>query len=347
MPWCNAFDNHMCIGLTGHWTPCCRFSGDRHYEVNEYSFEEYKNSSFYKELKEVSKESWHPGCIRCQLEEERGTGSYRRFFNQECSGKNHLEYIEISLSNHCNLTCRMCDPTYSTAWGKLFNKNYVIKYDVKELLKNINLQHLKIIKYLGGEPFITPEINDLFEYLDSFGVMPNLTFECNTNCTVFPEKLIHHLKKFKKLFISLSIDGYGKLNDYIRHGKSWNTIETNVLKWKTYAEKNKNVNLQIFSTIQAYNLHDIKNIKNFADMHSIEYSTSLLHEPSHLSINVLPEEYLNHIRDSQNEVFYKSIKDSGKNFKKFKSYTNTLDSIHKTSYKDVIPLLEKYMEKEK
>ena len=56
-----------------------------------------------------------------------------------------------------------------------------------------------------------------------------------------------------------------EVNDYIRHGKKWDVLYNNLLKWVEYRDQSSNIDVNIFSTIQAYNLHDIKNLKKLAD----------------------------------------------------------------------------------
>lgn len=343
----------MCIKV-GQWIPCCRFEGSDTYSIADYTFEQYKSTEFYQNLQSEMENNWVPGCLRCKLQEERSGSSYRHFFNQELSGKDRVEFIEITLSNECNLACRMCDPNYSTLWGKILDRNpelgsFVAKssntiLSIEETFANVDLTYLKKIKYLGGEPFITPQIKDLFEYLDRIGIIQNLRFECNTNCTLFPTKWINYLKKFNSLEISLSIDGVGNLNDYIRHGKNWNEIQKNVLLWKEFSNNNSNVSLDIFSTVQAYNLHDIKNLKEFSDQVGIKFASSVLMTPNYLSIGVLPQEYLDEIKDEHNETYYKSLLENNKFFDDFKRFTLNLDKIHNVSYENVIPRLKKYME---
>ena len=157
MPNCNAFKNHICI-KAGHWFPCCRFGGSNTYSIKDYTFEQYKATDFYQNLESEMENEWSPGCLRCKLQEERTGSSYRHFFNQEMSGKDRIEFIEITLSNECNLACRMCDPTYSTLWGKIVDRNpdieqFVAKskpiiFDIEQIFANVDLRYLKKIKYL-------------------------------------------------------------------------------------------------------------------------------------------------------------------------------------------------------
>ena len=353
MPECKALTNHMCISLTGSWLPCCRFNGNkRNNLIKDMTFAEFRNNEWYQKIKDDMKDGWAFGCSRCKIDEDRNGASYRSFFNQNYF-TDKIEFIEISLSNKCNLTCRMCDPIYSSSWQKVIKANTELEpyfhnapeidFDVNKLLDGVDLSCLKRIKYLGGEPFITPEINHLLNYLEEKNILGNLEFECNTNCTFFPKKLLPKLKKFKTLVISLSIDGVGKTNDYIRQGTSWDTIYKNILEWNNFRLENKNVKLDLSPTIQAYNLHDVKNLELLADELGIKTNNILLMFPEHLSINVLPESYLEDIKDDYNIKYYKSIKKNDR-FNKFIDYTTKLDRAFNTDIKEYIPSLEKYME---
>ena len=69
-------------------------------------------------------DGWAEGCKKCMKEEQRGHNSLREQMNKNFSGTTDLEYIEISLSNKCNLACKMCAPTYSTLWNKLVEQKF-------------------------------------------------------------------------------------------------------------------------------------------------------------------------------------------------------------------------------
>ena len=352
MPQCNALKNHMCITVSASWRPCCRFNSFPYVNINSVNFENYRKSDFYQDIISDMKDGWASGCKKCEQEENRNHTSLRQVLNKELSGSDDIEYIEISLSNKCNLACKMCSPTYSTTWNKMLISNpelkeYYIaanqpKISVSNIFQSVNLSKIKSIKYLGGEPFITPETKDLFEYLDNAGVIGNITFTCNTNCTFFPSKWLKYLEKFKKVVIELSIDGVGSVNDYIRYGKNWNIVEPIIKKWEHYS-KNTNTDLNIFSTVQAYNLHDMKNVKLLAKSINVDHYSSLLVVPDFLSVHVLPNEYLELIKDDYNQKYYKTI-ENNKKFVEFIKFTKKMDSITNLNIKDVIPTLYSYME---
>ena len=352
MPQCNALTNHMCVTLTGSWRPCCRFNKFNFVDIEPIDFESYRQTDFYQNIIQDMSNGWSEGCEKCMKEEERGQTSLRLVINSFTSGGPDVEYIEISLSNQCNLACRMCSPSYSTFWHKIIRENPQLKQyhhtkaqpeiNVEKIFSTVDLTKLKKIKYLGGEPFITPEIKHLFQYLEDKGIIQNIVLECNTNCTLFPEKWLHYLDKFEKVIMELSIDGIGVVNDYIRYGKTWDIIEPNIVKWCNYS-KNSNTRVDMFSTIQAYNLHDMQNIKNYSNMLGINHFGSLLVTPDFLSTNVLPEDYLLEIKDNYNSQYYKSISNNNQ-FDKFCEYTYNMDSVFGLHLKNVVPELYKYME---
>lgn len=352
MPFCSALHNHIAVGLPGAtWKPCCRFRDTEIFNVNEYSIDQYRNTDYFKQIVSQMEDGWHDGCIKCKQEEHYGKTSYRQRLNNLSTQTSHIEYIEISVSNECNLACRMCGPVYSTRWQRLLDKHdylyntkdtlSVQPIDFKIVFDQLDLKYINRIKYLGGEPFVTEGIKDLFDFLDYKGIINNITFIVNTNCTLFPEKLVTKLSKFKKIWLTISIDGYGSLNDYIRDGKSWSVVENNLLRWKQYQQQYNNIDIDILTTVQAYNIHDLGNIKQFADQHSIDHNTHMLLNPKMLSINVLPNNYIESIKNEHNIMFINTIKNN-QLFNQFKNYTLAMDKATGKLLEQYIPSLYKY-----
>jgi sulfatase maturation enzyme AslB (radical SAM superfamily) len=350
MPKCNALTNHMCVTVTGSWRPCCRFSNFPQDKIFDVSFEEYKSSDFYKKIITDMENGWASGCAKCKAEEERGHKSLRLSMNENWSGSDQIEYIELSVSNECNLMCRMCSPAYSTKWNtfvienetmQAYHDQYTQPYiSIENVFNNVDLTKLKAVKYLGGEPFVTPQVKELFEFLEKNNLLENIHFICNTNVTYFPAKFIKYFKKLKGLKVELSIDGYGEVNEYIRHGKSWDIIYENIKKWVEYRGTVDNLLLSIFSTVQAYNFHDIKNIKNLAEKFNIKFHNSLLQVPEYLSVNSLPKEYINEVLDDFNKKYLPSITYNDK-FHELVKFTNDMDVKLNTNIADHNPLLKK------
>jgi uncharacterized radical SAM superfamily Fe-S cluster-containing enzyme len=353
MPKCNALTNHAVADIVGRWRPCCRFIDfSNKMLVEEYTLKQYKESKYFQNIVKTMEEGWHPGCEKCRLEEQINKKSLRQKMNKELSGENGIELLELSLSKQCNLTCRMCGPTYSSSWIELIKNNPDIadiilpNKDVNSFLTNVfegvDVSQLKIIKYLGGEPFITTEIKKLFELLDNNGIIENIELQIASNCTLFPKKLIKYISRFKKFTLYLSIDGMGILNEYIRNGNIWNDILLNFNKWKEYRSKHNNLEIWILTTIQAYNLHQMTDLKNFAVENDVFLQTHLLSYPRQLSIDALPPAYLKEITDDENSSWIDTANYDPILFEEFKTYTLSLDRVMKKDIKEVIPKLYKY-----
>ena len=147
------------------------------------------------------------------------------------------------------------------------------------------------------------------------------------------------MDQFKRVTIELSIDGVGEVNDYIRWGRTkWDDILINIHRW---AETDYDIN--IFSTVQAYNLHDMKNVKAVADSIGVKHYSSLLVVPEYLSVHVLPTEYLTLIQDDYNKKYYPSITNNG-HLDKFKEFTYNIDNVTGLKLSQVIPVLHSHME---
>lgn len=332
MPNCNALKNHLCVSVDGHFKPCCRYISSEKFSVNDYTFEEYRNTEFYKTLVSNMKKGWDKGCGECKLEEEvLGKESMRHRFNRSFNSEN-IEFVELSVSNQCNISCRMCNEKFSSKWAEI-KQVEVPKQNFSKLIEKINWKHVKIVKYLGGEPFITKEFKMLLDFLPD-----DVTLHVNTNCTLFPNKYIERLKKFKHVMIALSIDGVGKVDEYIRQGTDWNKKVEVIDQWLEFS-KETNSKVFIHTVVQAHNIHDIKNIKQFAKSKNLEnsWSPAIINYPDEYRLEALDEDYVNQIKDEDNAVFLNTISNYNTDLnEKFKSTTQRMDALFGTRWEDLI-----------
>lgn len=305
MPDCNAFHNHVCVDVAGNYKPCCRYGKRSNYNVREHSFLEFRNSDFYRSLTEnMQGDGWDSGCTKCQKEEQAGVrNSMRQNLNNELQGAGgKIQFLELSVSNQCNITCRMCSPQFSSKWAEIKNVS-VDKQDLKQIIGSVDLSELKRIKYLGGEPFITTEFSQLIDILEQQGVIENITIQVNTNATFFPSKYINKLKKLKMLHLVLSIDGIGEVDEYVRQGTDWKEKEQVIDQWIQVSKQNDNVRIMAHSVIQAYNIHDTHNIKEYVEQRDIFWIPAVLSYPPYLSLNALPSAYIEQVKNESNEKF--------------------------------------------
>jgi sulfatase maturation enzyme AslB (radical SAM superfamily) len=334
----------MYMSVEGNYAPCCVYRQPRDKNINykDMSWNDYYKSDDMNIIRKNMKNGWDPGCIRCQQAEEQGLHSYRKFVDQHCKSKkkqSDLEFIDISLSNECNLRCRMCSPKHSAKWARTLNKEVAPLTDFKKFLEQIDTRHVKAVKYIGGEPFVTPEIKVMFDWAQE--LPNNVKFYLNTNLTLFPKKHLESLKKFE-LHLSYSIDGIGSVNNYIRQDSSWDTVLKNLVLWEEFRKEN-NVTGYVHTSVQAYNFHNLKNIKRLiCDRYNLHHTLQPIFSPREFTLNALPPEYVTTYTDDYNITLLKKYSYDKGLHDKLKTTTQTQDFLFKTSIRNSIPQLAKF-----
>jgi sulfatase maturation enzyme AslB (radical SAM superfamily) len=174
-------------------------------------------------------------------------------------------YYEVRPSNKCNLQCRMCVPHDSDLIDKEFKKiNMVVPTKTKIWG---NYDHIEVEKLLpeariystGGEPTIIPEFYEFLEKCVRLG-RTDLDITFNTNAQKVSDKLINLLKQFENVNFSISVDGYGRVNDYIRWGSNWSKTSDNIHKLK---DNGFYISLEAIPSI--WNITNLHLLYEFAD----------------------------------------------------------------------------------
>ena len=256
-------------------------------------------------------------CRKCWQEEDAGILSYRQSNNNVLVSQEEKEllisdydivlgirHLEIILSNICNLACQMCEPLLSTKWMSTVKTNNAFtdevfgrKYTDSSLYYNTyteeDIKNLKVIKLMGGEPFYMKDSYTLLERLNEIGRCGEMEFHTPTNCMVYPsEDILDIILSFQKVYINVSFDGLGELNDYIRMHSNWDQVMGNFKKWHEFSVKNEHVSLIMSNTVTILNVNKTHEFINYF----LDYLPSdALHPfpteyPEHLSVALLPKE---------------------------------------------------------
>lgn len=141
----------------------------------------------------------------------------------------HPAYYEIRPSNVCNLQCRMCGPGSSQLIGKEYRRlNLISKLPPAQRsdFDIIDFTNLKKLYVAGGEPTAMPEF---YNFLDRC-IKHNGVFEflVNTNGTKLNSRFKKQLKSLPHMQFTVSIDGFDRLNHYIRWPSNWADIVDNI-----------------------------------------------------------------------------------------------------------------------
>ena len=352
--------------------------------------------------KNILADKQDPGCIRCWQTEDNGAESYRTIWNNSLAtgfaeemmiesmdsdgyiGDPYVTFLDFTMGNKCNLICRMCNIDNSNLWEKESKLLYKDKFKVPETNISVderflsdeffekNFMHLKKVNFLGGEPLIIKEHTDFLKQCIKHDIAKNMILFYTTNLTVLKDELFDLWSQFKHVYLGVSIDGYGEVDDYIRYPSKWEKLEKNIEKvseWK----KELNMDLQIHATFQAlnilnydkllewvYSLGDLgfwkipfsnwvtypnwydcrvlsKDLKDVA----IERINKFIDSKKDIEWDIGEEQWLGILKS--NLVTLKEELDDDEAILKFRVYTKKLDRSRKQHIVNYIPELEKFI----
>lgn len=243
-----------------------------------------------------------------------------------------LKYFDIRLGNKCNQKCRMCGPGDSSLWlddwVKMGNAKidfYDDKYDITKdgekyssmigdwnkepfvaQLKE-NMHNIDRIYMTGGEPTVIKEYWNILQYAIDNDYAKNINLEYNSNMFVIPRNAWDIWSKFKRVRMTMSIDGLGDVQDYIRFPSKWPIIERNINKFYELSKKYKNISATIAPTITIYNVMQIPDMvkwytNRFSTFDSV-MALHICHGPRFLTVQNYPKAHKQKIVDKYNELF--------------------------------------------
>ena len=204
---------------------------------------------------------------------------------------------DYRFSNLCNFKCRMCGDMLSSSWESEERKNNMIdlsnpknswmRPDVKqeiskfqdtvvrnEFQEAVDEHRVEEIYWVGGEPLMMEEHWDFMKQIVDNGDGGNVYARYNTNLSRVEYKgvnlytdILAHIRDWQ---ICASLDGTGKIGEYIRTGLKYE-------QWLTYYKQAQAIQtnprqMRIDFTLTLPGLFEVKNIINL----SKELNTMLL-----------------------------------------------------------------------
>ena len=229
-------------------------------------------------------------CRHCYREEDLGIISARKFETVEWANRLDLKniddlleiskpaYYEVRASNTCNLQCRTCTPEYS----HLLKQEYEILgldfHKVPDHFSNfdfVDLANIEKIYISGGEP--TAQV-EFFDFLDRCINSGQTDFEVmiNTNANKFSKKFLTQIEQFSNLQFIVSVDGYSKLNHYIRWPSIWDDTVDNI---KSIIQRHQ---VTVNSVLSIYNIAEYSDLLEFIEK---QFPTARVHAQIAISNN--------------------------------------------------------------
>ena len=254
-------------------------------------------------------------------------------------------YLDIRFGNRCNLKCVMCTPHSSNKWyddwsvitGKQYfhedmskvtlapNRKGSLKplskvYEWSDnfppkLLSQIEkyIERFRFIYIAGGEPLLIKQHYKFLHKIIKKGIAGKVVIQYNSNITFVPEYALETWKHFKQIQLNTSIDGFGKINDFIRYPSQWNEIETNLTTLNNSSQNNLTLNIQpAVSLLNISHLPEFidfvmrKNFKITGNPEGHMIMPIPVHTPHHLNCSILEESFKKKIQNSF-ETYKKKI----------------------------------------
>lgn len=330
-PYCVAPWVHLHTLPNGDTYPCCLITQNKTTligNVNDTKLDAMWNSDNIKRIrKEFLGNKSIPECSYCIMNEKNNinslrlnllkrddVGDYRPYTNEDGSVNSRvkLQRVDFRFSNLCNQECLSCSPLYSSKIAKSnikkYNNNMVddtkqslyeisadAKEDILDTIRN-NVDVVSEMYFAGGEPLINQMNWDILDILEENNNRSMLRY--NTNLSTLNYKGRSIIDKWDKMenpfLITVSIDGIGDLNDFIRKGSKWNNTISNLRTLYKWSSKNpKQRDLMLVPTLSLLNIHKIVDyLKYFHDnfgmdmMQRIHINT--LNNPEHLTVYAMP-----------------------------------------------------------
>lgn len=335
--------------------PCCKYLDRRN--INELP-NDFFNSDYFKDIQDsISQGCALKGCEACYKDEQHGGYSFRKYalefyekkFNKSFEiQKPKLQSVNIPFSNLCNNKCRMCNSRFSTQWyadekalGWKIPKGQINQTDA---IDKIDFSEVTLISFLGGEPMLNQD--KIIDILKNRCNLEKLTVVITTNVTTLPcEELVNLLKQCARVEWDLSIDAYGRLNDFLRKGSDWEIVKYN-LDW--FAINFENLRMQ--TAISIYNVNCFHELFELSQKYTnIQHYMKLVSDvnpmlPRHLPLDakLKIKEYVLDIKRNLDIPICNAIiseLDTTGNFDIFEKFDTQLNNVRNENWNNVNPKL--------
>ena len=311
----------------------------------------------------------NPLCRLCYEWESVGKESTRQFMNKKYAKFFHLveatddngyleqhelAYLDLRLSNLCNLKCRICTPYLSSAWYSDAIKMDIIDEDWAKTVKPFEdtaslfeqleplLPRLEKIHFAGGEPLITDHHNTIVQYLIE-NDLTHIELSYNTNFSRLSYKKVNFIdvwKKFKKVTVCASLDGTGQRGEFMRKGLIWDDV---ISLRQQMLKETPHVYFEINPTVGILNMWHMPDFfREWVDEGLLKLNQLNLYylfEPEGYNVRRLPSEFKKEIAVKYREFIDDYLKPKGQ---KANKAVGQFENLLEHMFKEDLPMLEEF-----
>ena len=308
------------------------------------SYDEMMGSEWLATTKKLfASDQWPAECVRCKDQEDIGLKSDRLLwtdFHKDLLIDHGSDYLTVSmmLDNICNTACQFCSPHISSKLASLQPVPLKIR-QVGSYEEKLPLHRITQIDLEGGEPSNSKNVKQLLTNLPQ---RVN-TIKMYTNARSFLDELVPIAERGINIQISISLDGVGAVQEYIRWPTQWSEFCETIEQYKELQIRFPDtVSLCFKTTTCALNLADVPNIINFAEKQNIVHSMSQLAYPQALHIsyeNSYTISARKQLEKSPSELCQKlaqGVATQKENQQEIDKFIDQQDTLRKISIKDYI-----------
>ena len=309
---------HIYGSAKGDLVPCCEAQEVPLNHPGEAAQSAWNNDN-YRELRRALANGERPErCNVCWHNEDSGIVSNRQQWekdnwdtfgdiisvNEDYSVNNDPQWLELKVSNFCNLKCIMCSTfsSYKRSQDIDILKKYGGDY-TEELMRPTTLfeslnrwpdlwEHVHTLQFTGGEPIINQEHYDLLDGIPKHRRSHiKLRYASNLSYIKFKKHdLIKIWTEFKHCNIKVSMDGVGDVYNYIRQDGDWDTVYDNMLALNGI----DGIDVAAGITVQAHNIYQMPEFYDFWSESPVDLkfiTANILQTPKYLSPAVWQDDY--------------------------------------------------------
>lgn len=200
------------------------------------------------------------------------------------SGNYSVQMLKIATSNLCNATCATCGPYASSAWGALTGDTNYVKIPT-EVYDSIDWKQIVYINLMGGEPLYEKTTWYILDKLLSAG-NTDCFISITTNGSIYPTgERLAILKQIKNLSINFSIDGTGKVFEYMRFPLNWNKTVENINNFRTFVSNNS-----VSYTVSNLNVLYLNQTLAWLKKEGLPNGFNVVSQPSYFSPSAFPDD---------------------------------------------------------
>ena len=253
-----------------------------------------------------------------------------------------IRSLVISTGNVCNLSCVYCSSFYSSTWKpkqeyihkKLKEKSKTFNLITKDSFEQVNWNDIVDIEFQGGETLMSKNLWSVMEL-----ARPDTSISLLSNGTIkLKEEQIQKIQKFKKLHITLSIDGIEKIFEYCRRPAKWQDVKNNIVEYKKIIGVN---NMSFNVTVSSLNIFYIdKMLLELVKILPAKSNINIVNDPATMAPATLTPS-VGAVIEKNNPLFFKNRKinwlGTDTTMREFLNYINLQDRFDKMSMEEYLP----------